>query len=334
MSFAPLFEPLTLPESGLELANRLVMAPMPTFAAEPDGAVSDAELAYYRRRAAGGLAVVVTAGCAAAPDGISFAGQWRCDHDGLTGSLARAAAAIREGGARAVLQLCHDGCPDPANADIRGLLTAFAAASRRAREAGFDAVEIHGGHRYLVQQLFSPRTNPDKSFEDRAAFPLAVAGAVVEAWGGPVWMRLDPEEKAPEGYGFGELCRLAEALAARGVEVFDVAAPNYFAGSIREPDHQRPRAMLLQQRIGKPVMAVGGIAAAEQALSARRDGCALVGLGRVLLGEPDWPRRVLAGEAAELASTLDSDARLKSADVPEQVIAYLGHKPGERQIRQ
>ena len=90
---------------------------------------------------------------------------------------------------------------------------------------------------------------------------------------------------------------------------------------------------MLQQRLARPVLAVGGIATAEEALAARRDGCALVGLGRVLLGEPEWPRRVLAGEAAEIATALDSDARLKGADVPEPVIAYLNRKPAERQIR-
>ena len=331
--FGPLFEPLTLPGSGLELRNRLVMAPMPTFAAGADGGISDAEVAYYRRRSAGGLAAVTTAGCAIDEDGVSFEGQWRCDRDSLLPSLSRAAAAIREGDARSVLQLSHHGRRpfDPHGSEE--YVRQFASAARRARQAGFDAVEIHGGHRYLVQQLFSPLTNPGKSFEQRAAFPLAVADAAAKAFGGPIWMRLDPEEQAAEGYGFGELCRLAELLAGRGVEVFDVSASNYFAGSIREPDHQRPRAMLLQERLAQPAMAVGGIATPDEALSARRDGCALIGLGRVLLGEPDWARRVLAGEADRITAELDSDARLKSADVPEPVIAYLNRKPAERHIR-
>ena len=199
MSFSPLFEPLKLPESGLELANRLVMAPMPTFAADADGAVSDAEVAYYRRRAAGGLAAVVTAGCAVAADGVSFAGQWRCDHDGLGGSLARVAEAIRGGGARAILQLCHQGFQPLDEQGVPRLVEGFAGAARRAREAGFDAVEIHGGHRYLVQQFFSPLTNPGKGFSERAEFPLALAEAVAATWGGAVWMRLDPEEAAPGG---------------------------------------------------------------------------------------------------------------------------------------
>lgn len=331
MSFAPLFEPLTLPGSGLALKNRLVMAPMPTFAAGADGSVSGAEISYYRRRAEGGLAAVITAGCAVSGKGVSFDGQWRCDHDGLLPSLGRAAQAIREGGAVSILQLCHQGGHRlfEAGEPIR----AFADAARRARQAGFDAIEIHGGHRYLVQQLFSPATNPGKSFDERAAFPLALAAAVVDAFGGPIWIRLDPEEEAPAGYGFGELCRLAELLAERGVEVFDISAPNYFGGSIREPDHQRPLAMLLQERLSQPVMAVGGIASPGEALSARRDGCALVGLGRVLLGEPDWAKRVLLGEAEAIATALDSDARLKSAEVPEPVIAYLHRKPAERRIR-
>ena len=333
MNFAPLFEPLTLPESGRELKNRLIMAPMPTFAAEADGSISDAEVIYYRRRAAGGLAAVVTAGCATAEDGLSFPGQWRCDRDGSGESLARAAEAIHEGGALAVLQLSHDGVERLDAAVTPKLIAGFAAGASRARRAGFDAVEIHGGHRYLVQQFFSPLTNPGMSFEERAAFPLAVAEAAATAWGGPVWMRLDPEEREAEGYGLAELCRLAEALAASGVEVFDIAAPDYFGGSVKAPGERRPRAMLLQQRLARPVAAAGGIATAEEALAARLDGCALVGLGRVLLVEPEWPRRVLSGEADEIATALDSDASLKSADVPEPVIAYFNRKPAERQIR-
>jgi len=331
--FEPLFEPLRLAGSSLELKNRLVMAPMPTFAAEADGSASDAEVAYYRRRAAGGLAAVITAGCAVSADGVSFEGQWRCDRDGLTASLARVAEAIREGGAASVLQLCHQGFQPFDASSAREHIQDFAAAARRARQAGFDAVEIHGGHRYLVQQFFSPSKNAGKSFDERTRFPVAVASAAAEAFGGPVWMRLDPEEKAPEGYGFDELCRLGERLGEHGVEVFDVSASNYFAGSLREPGDREPRAKLLQQRLAQPVMAVGGIATAEQALAARSDGCALVGLGRVLLGEPDWARRVLDGEAAEIATALDSDASLKSADVPEPVIAYLNRKPRERRIR-
>jgi 2,4-dienoyl-CoA reductase-like NADH-dependent reductase (Old Yellow Enzyme family) len=279
------------------------------------------------------LAAVITAGCAVAADGVSFAGQARCDGDSFLDSLARAAGAIRAGGAAAVLQLCHHGLARIDEKPAPGLVAAFAAGARRARQAGFDAVEIHGGGRYLVQQFFSPLTNPGKSFGERASFPLAIADAVVEAWGGPIWMRLDPEEAEPRGYGFDELGRLADSLATRGVEVFDIAAPHYFFGSVRNPDQQRPHAMLLQERLSRPVVAVGGIATPAEALSARRDGCSLVGLGRVLLAEPEWPRRVLEGEAAEIATELDSDARLKSADVPEPVIAYLNRKPAERQIR-
>ncbi|MEZ5366452.1 MAG: hypothetical protein R2748_29975 [Bryobacterales bacterium] len=333
MSFALLFQPLTLPRSGLELKNRLVMAPMPTFAADPDGAISDAELAYYRRRAAGGLAAIITAGCAVSADGISFDGQCRCDSNTLLPALSRAAQTIRDAGARAVLQLCHGGVPVLSEADPERLVAAFTAGAHRARQAGFDAVEIHGGHRYLVQQFFSPATNPGKSFDERVQFPLAVARAAAEAWGGPLWMRLDPEEKRPDGYGFDELRRLAERLAEAGVELFDVSASNYFAGSIRNPGDPLPRAQQLERKLGLPTMAVGGIATPAEALAARSDGCSLVGLGRVLLGEPEWAQRVLSGDADAIATDLDSDARLENADVPAPVLDYLARKPRERRIR-
>ncbi len=334
MSFAPLFEPLVLPQSGLELANRLVMAPMPTFAAEPGGAASDAEIAYYRRRGAGGLAAVITAGCAVSADGVSFEGQWRCDRNGLVSSLARVAEAIQAGRSLAVLQLCRHGGSEPERAGAARLAGAFAAAARRARQAGFDAVELHGGHRYALQQVFSPAANPGKSFERRAALLVAAAHAAAEAFGGPLWMRLDPEEADPAGYGFAELCRLADLLAGCGVEVFDIAAPDYFAGSIRDPGDRRPLAMQLEQRLDRPTIAVGGIATPAQALATRRDGCSLVGLGRILLVEPEWARCVAAGQAEGLALELDSDARLKSADTPAAVIDYLRRKAAERKISQ
>lgn len=301
------------------------MAPMPTFAAEPDGSLGAAEAAYYRRRAEGGLAAVVTAGCAVSADGVSFEGQWRCDSDALGDSLARAAEAIHAGGALAVLQLCHNGLDDLGGASVE----AFGAGARRAARAGFDAVELHGGHGYLLQRLFSRKTNARKwdwggsTVAERARFPVAaVEAAAAEV--GSVWYRLDPEEQGPHGITMGETIELARRLAAAGVEVFDVSAKDYFAGSIRDPEDREPRAHLLRSGLGgrAAVMAVGRISTPEEARRALADGSALVGLGRVLLGEPDWARKVQQGEA--VAAGTPADDTLRSAAVPESVIAFLG----------
>lgn len=292
------------------------MAPMPTFAADPDGGLSEAEAAYYRRRAAGGLAAVITAGCAVSADGVSFPGQWRCDSDARLDSLARAADAVHAGGARAVLQLSHDGLGDLTAARV----APFADAARRAARAGFDAVELHGGHRYLLQRLFSRRTNPAA---DRMRFPRAVVEAAA-AEIGSVWYRLDPEEEGPDGITMDETVELAGILSEAGAEVFDVSARDYFAGSIRGPQDGEPRAGVLARALGEraAVLAVGRIATPDEARQALADGPALIGLGRVLLAEPDWPQKVRRGEP--LAAGPPADDTLRSAAVPEPVIAFLG----------
>ena len=346
MSFSDLFAPLRLPRSGLALKNRLVMAPMPTFGAADDGSVGEAELAYYARRAAGGLAAIVTAGCAVSPDGVAFAGNWRCDHDGLIPSLRRCAEAIQSGGAAAVLQLSHAGAGGVSGLDEAAaaeLLTRFAAAARRARQAGFDAVAIHGGHRELLQQFFSPRTNSrpwrwgGPAVADRARFPRAVVDAVQAAFNGSCWYRLDPEEPdheepGPDGIALAHTLELAESLCDGGVEVLDVAAKDYAAGSLRDPHDPRPRAAVLAERLRRrcAVMAVGGLGLPQQAAQALADGCSLVGLGRVLLAEPDWAIKTAAGQTASLHLDLNDDTRLKALAVPPPVIRYLRRRADER----
>lgn len=332
-----LFDPLELPRSGLRLKNRLVMAPMPTFGADADGSFGAAELAYYRRRAQGGVGATVTAGCAVSEDGIAHAGQWRCDADRFTDSLARCAQAIQSGGARAILQLEHAGGSTFLDEhEAPRLIRCFRDAARRAREAGFDGVALHGGHSELLQQYFSPLTNgrswalggPDAP--DRSRFPAEVVGAVWEAFEGPCWYRLTPEEAEPDGITMEQTLELAEALVAAGVEVLDVAVKRYNAGSIRDTSDRRPRAAVLAAATSAAVMAVGGIATPADAEEAINDGCALVGLGHVLLGEPDWPRKVAAGEVAALDLSLSDHTKLEALDVPPPVIEYLRSRAAQR----
>jgi 2,4-dienoyl-CoA reductase-like NADH-dependent reductase (Old Yellow Enzyme family) len=317
-----LFDPIELPRSGARLANRLVMAPMPTFAARADGAAGPQELAYYARRAPG-LGAVITAGCAVSADGLCVDGQWRCDSDALIPSLQSIAAAIAVH-SFPVLQLCHGGA-FAAGLELAGVIRDFERGAHRAREAGFGAVEIHGGHRYLLHQHFS-RRNPSPSVAERSRLPLAIAEACARHM--PCWYRLDPEEQGPEGISFDETAELAERLAGGGVEVFDVSAKRYQQGSIIDASDRRPRAALLAAALaGKAVvMGVGGIETPAHAESVLRDGCALVGLGSVLLANPDWPRDAREGRPmAEPGEKLSSDTLVNLA-VPAPVIRYLAKR--------
>lgn len=325
-----LLEPVSLPKSGLQLANRLVMAPMPTFGADPDGLVGAAELAYYRRRAAGGLAAVVTAGCAVSEDGIAHPGQWRCDHDRFVDSLSRCARSIHSGGARAVLQIEHGGGAQLFQGrEASRLIGCFGEAARRVRQAGFDAIALHGGHGELLQQLFSAKTNAGdwlyggSTTAARGRLLEEIVRETSERFQGPCWYRLTPEEPGPDGITMEQTLELADRLLEAGVEVLDVGVKRYSAGSIRDSQDKRPRAVLLAQRVDAAVMAVGGLSLPAQAEAALADGCTLVGLGRVLLSEPEWGRKVAAGEVDTLELSLQDHTKLEARDVPPTVIDYF-----------
>lgn len=309
LNVSDLFEPLDL-SSGLRLNGRLVMAPMPTFAAAADGSASDAEVSYYRRRAQSGLAAVVTAGCAVAPDALAFPGQWRTDSDRFLPSLARVARAVRDAGSEPVLQLAHAG-DDP---DDSRVADAFEAAARRAAEAGCPAVEIHGGHNELLQRRLA---------QGRPEICLEVVRRIAGR-GLSVWYRVDPETR--DGLDFDAVLDFA-AEAAPHLDVLDLSARRYAAGSLHDPHDPRPRAQLAAQfaaeRVpGLAVMAVGGIETPAAALRARSDGCALVGLGHVLLAQPDFPRALREGSWSPPADRPSSDT-LRAAQVPEPVVHYL-----------
>jgi 2,4-dienoyl-CoA reductase-like NADH-dependent reductase (Old Yellow Enzyme family) len=326
------------------------MAPMPTFAALPDGRISAAEICYLRRRASGRLGAIVTAGCNVTPEGLCFEGQWSCDRDELLDSLRQAADAIHyeppQGQGlpvRAILQLCHAGAIAPSRhprspasvseSDVGELCDAFAQAARRGQKAGFDGVEIHGGHGYLPQQFFSPRTNSRDwpwgglKVESRSRFPLALVAAIRKACGDEfsLWYRLTPEETEPDGIRLAHTLALAKHLAAAGVDVIDVATRVFVAGSIHESGDSRPVAATIQQEIAdiSRVMGVGRIERPQAALQVVNAGVPLVGLGRILLTEPDWGTKVARGEAENLRESLPPDGKLEPLDLPEPVVRYL-----------
>lgn len=206
------FAPYTF-QNGVELKNRIVMAPMTNFSSHPDGTVTDAEVDYYARRSKG-VSMVITATTYVTPNGKGFHGQFAAYQDDFIPSLSRVAKAIKNQGAKAVLQMFHGGrmCPPelvpsgeivsasdvPATraansndsipralteSEAEEIILAFGETTQRAIEAGFDGVEIHGANGYLIQQFFSPHSNRREDrfgghLEKRMTFPLAVVDEV------------------------------------------------------------------------------------------------------------------------------------------------------------
>lgn len=173
--YLPLFQPFVF-RSGLQVANRIVMAPMTNWSSDSEGFVTDEEILYYQRRS-GQVGMVITACAYVTPNGKGFHGEIAADRDETIPSLRRLAAAIQGKGSRAILQIYHGGreCPidlvpdgDVVSAgnvpstqnmsviprtlsdqEILSIIGDFGEATRRAIEAGFDGVEIHGANGYL-----------------------------------------------------------------------------------------------------------------------------------------------------------------------------------------
>ncbi|MBA3470340.1 MAG: NADH-dependent flavin oxidoreductase [Herpetosiphonaceae bacterium] len=358
-----LFTPFTLPVSGVTLPNRLALAPMTTYSSTEDGTITAGEVEFLRRRAAGGLGTIITAACYVERIGQGFVGQWGCDDDRHLPSLRQVAAAVRAEGAVALLQI-HDAgrMSDPAvvpaprapsavpaarpNAltpramgedEIHASIAAFAAAARRAMQAGYHGVEIHGANTYLLQQFFSPHSNRRDDewggdLERRMRYPLAVARAVRAAVGrqAVVGYRFSPEETEEPGITLDDTLVLLDRLAALELDYLHISLWDYTAGSLRNPvDLRRRTPLVVEQLRGRvPLMAVGAIETPEQALLPLTDSADLVALGRVALCEPEWPAKVRAGQAADLRLALPPVNGDQICTLPRPLYERIVSRPG------
>ena len=329
---ALLFAPLGL--RGLRLKNRLAMSPMCQYSATEEGQVTDWHLLHYPTRALGGVGLVVVEATAVLPEGrISpfDLGIWSEDHVPGLSELARR---IREAGAVPGIQLAHagrkagtarpwegggplgwrvvgpspipfaEGYPVPEALTEEGMgrvLEAFVEGAKRALRAGFQVVELHMAHGYLLSSFLSPLSNRREdryggSRENRMRFPLEVAKAVREALPPelPLLVRVSATDWAEGGWALEDTLAFAEALKALGVDLLDVSSGGVVPG-VRvpaAPGFQVPFANAVRKRVGLATGAVGLITTPEQAETILQAGSAdLVLLGRVLLRDPYFPLR-------------------------------------------
>jgi 2,4-dienoyl-CoA reductase-like NADH-dependent reductase (Old Yellow Enzyme family) len=185
--------------------------------------------------------------------------------------------------------------------EIEGLIDAFSQAARRALAAGFDIVEIHGAHGYLIHSFFSPHSNRRTdgfggNLAKRMRFPLLVAEAVRAVWpeDKPVFYRASVVDNVPGGLGIEDSIELARALKQRGIDLIDCSAGG-MTGSISlstnkiRPGYQVALAAALRRGAELPTMAVGAILEPRQAEAILAAGEAdLVALGRQMMAEPHW----------------------------------------------
>lgn len=364
-----LFHPLALGK-GLTLRNRVVMAPMTTWSANPDGSISDAELDYYRRRVQG-VGLVITGCTHVTENGIGFTDEFAAYDDRFTPSLRRLAKAAQSGGAPAILQIFHAGnkavvsaVPEgelvsasdipaltgPFNQDniapralshdeILAMVHAFGEATRRAIEAGFDGVELHGAHGFLLQNFFSPRYNQRNdawggSQDKRMRFALAVvreAQQVIATHAKrpfALGYRISPEEREDGGYRVSDSCALVDGLIAEGIDYLHISLNDVLGA---RPLGADPRVTVEQliahvaQRI--PVLAAGMLRTPEQAQAALDLGLSLVAVGKGLVMNPDWVGLAETGNSALIRQELDPSER-QALSIPEGLWQAIKAAPG------
>ncbi|WP_079909348.1 NADH-dependent flavin oxidoreductase [Paenibacillus sp. 32352] len=364
--YKPLFQSYTFP-SGVQLSNRIVMAPMTNWSSNPDGTVTDEEIQYYERRS-GQVGMVITACAYVTPNGKGFHGEFSADSDEMIPSLRRLASAIKDKGSKAVLQIFHGGreCPPElvpqgdvvsagsvpssqnpsvtpralSSEEVASIIKDFGEATRRAIEAGFDGIEIHGANGYLIQQFFSPHSNTREdewggNLKKRMAFPLAVVDEVKRAAkryaksSFLIGYRFSPEEAERPGITMTDTYELVEALSNKGLDYLHVSLMDFWSNARSGDELDRPRMELIKEKVAGrvPLIGVGSIHTAEEALKAYDAGIPLIALGRELLIDPDWVQKVEEGLETEIEVTLKKDAQERLV-IPSPLWNGIMNAPG------
>ncbi|QTF10587.1 flavocytochrome c [Brenneria izadpanahii] len=337
-----ILSPFTLP-NGTQVKNRLLMAPMTTCTGFYDGSVTSELVEYYRARA-GNIGTVIVECCFIDDKGLAFPGAIGIDNDNKISGLAKVADAIKSKGSKAILQIYHggrmvepkliggqspvgpsavaaprDGAPTPTalTADeVEGMIAKFGEGVRRAIEAGFDGVEIHGANTYLIQQFYSPNSNQRDdewggSRDNRAKFPLAVLDVthkMARKYADSSFIigyRFSPEEIEEPGIRFDDTMYLLEKLAERGLDYLHFSMGYTLRPSIVDTADPTPLidkyiAMRSETLAKVPVMGVGGVVNKEDIELALEHGYDMVAVGKACIAYPDWFDRIAKDERIDL----------------------------------
>ncbi|SIT81360.1 NADPH dehydrogenase NamA [Edaphobacillus lindanitolerans] len=324
-----LFEPIEI--KGVTLRNRIVMSPMCMYSCpEQDGRVQDWHLVHYPSRAVGGAGLIIVEATAVQPEGRISNEDLGIWEDGHTDGLRRLTELVKSHGAAAGIQLAHAGRKSETDGDIfapsaiafsdrykqpnemtaddiRETVSAFREAARRAKEAGFDVIELHGAHGYLLNEFLSPLSNLREdeyggSAENRYRIVRETIDAVKEVWDGPLFVRISASDWTEGGMKPDDYVPMVQWMKEQGVDLIDVSSGAVVQARIESyPGYQVPFSETIRTGAGILTGAVGMITEPEHAEEIVQNGRAdLVLLGRELLRDPFWPRRAAEKLGAEL----------------------------------
>ena len=333
-----IFSPLTV--KNMTLKNRIVMMPMGTNYGEQNGEMSFLHINYYEQRAKGGTGLIIVENASIdSPQGSNGTTQLRIDHDNYLPRLFKFCENIHRYGTKIAIQINHAGAsaissrinmqpvsasdvpskeggeiPRPlSREEILHIVKKYGEAAKRAQTAGFDAVEIHAGHSYLISQFLSPITNKRTdefggSVENRTRFCRMVIDEVRKQVGPffPIMLRLSADELMEGGNTLDDTLEYLDYLQEE-VDIFDVSCG--LNGSIQYqidanylPDGWRSyMAKAVKEKFNKPCISMGNIRDPKVAERILADGDAdLIGMGRGLIADPAWVNKVATGHECDL----------------------------------
>lgn len=352
-----LFEPFTL--AGLKLKNRIVRSATYEKRADVDGFVTDSLIEFYEELAKGGAGLIIT-GCALVHLSGRSIPQMTCIHnDFYIDRLKHLTDAIHKHGGKVMIQLVHGGrqcfpallggqkpiAPsevyDPStkitpremtNEEIWDIIEAFGSAARRAVYAGFDGIQIHGAHGYLVSEFLSPHTNRRNDYwggdEERRFHFLEETHETMRnetGYGYPILIKINADDFVQGGLTPQDSLKIAKRLQGLGINAIEISGGMYESGnktaqlnilSIDQEAYFREASLLFKKNLNIPVILVGGFRSKAIAEDVLQKGDAdLVSMARPLIREPDLPNKFREGKEKADCISCNGCMRFMKLDV-------------------
>ena len=314
-----LFTPFLLKQ--LTLKNRIVMPPMCMYSAADDGIVTDWHVLHYASRAVGQVGLIIVEATSVECRGRISNRDLGIWHDGHIAGLKRIVDNVHEQGSKIAIQLAHAGrksevinnisvapsalaynetCGIPVALtveEIRGIVQDFADAAERAVAAGFDVIELHAAHGYLINEFLSPLTNV-RTDEYGGSLPnrvrllkevlLAVRAIIPENM--PIIVRVSADDYHEDGNKPEDVAAMLNLVKQYGIDLVNVSSGAVISVMPRVfPGYQIPMALVIKHKTGLPVLGGGLITEPAQALQLVKAGIDLVYIGRAVLRNPYWP---------------------------------------------
>ncbi len=355
-----LFEPFTINKTNLR--NRIIMPGMDTNFGDEEGNIPDKLIDYYELRAKGGAGLIIVEGAFFDKKGAGTATMLSIESNKRINKFKELVNTIKKHGAHALIQIYHAGAqassymiglqavapsaipfemagetPEPlTQKQISKIVKGYGEACLRAKKAGFDGVEIHAGHGYLLNQFFSLRTNKrddeygGQSFENRTRAAVEIIREVRKKCGNDfiIGFRLNGSDYIPEGLEVEDVIQIAQILEDEGIDLINITGGVFDSlGFPVVPYMNYPKgcfsynAQQVKQALKKtPIAVVGRINTAEIAEEIlQQDKADLVSIGRALIADPEFPNKIKAGRQETIRTCIGCNACLNKIMTEQQV---------------